>query len=57
MVYQLATWSMRREQILPKVSVSRLSWPPSFGAKFALLGAHTWPNKICLTSERGILRL
>ena len=41
MVYQLATWSMRREQILPKVSVSRLSWPPSFGAKFALLGAYT----------------
>ena len=40
-VYQLATCSIRREQILPKVSVSRLSWPPSFGAKFALLGAHT----------------
>ena len=54
-VYQLATWSIRREQILPKASVSRLSWPPSFGAKFALLGSHTWPNKIYLTSERGIL--
>ena len=51
-VYQLATWSMRREQILPKVSVSRLSWPPSFGAKFALLGAHTWTSESCYLKGR-----